>query len=127
MAESWTNSDSSLGGWYPEADMETPLFGEAVKVGHDTYKYSIIGYAFQKLQGDRGELQYISGAVGSFRIIDCDTIEIFDRYLTLYGPEQDKDGDGFPDSDEEPSVCLGPFPGEVEARKRMPFLEPCVP
>jgi hypothetical protein len=125
MAESWTNSDSSLGGWYPEADMESPLFGEAVKVGPDTYKYSIMGYAFKKLQGDRGELQYISGAVGSFRIVDCDTIETFDCYLTLYGPEQDKDGDGFPDSDEKPQVCFGPSSGQ--ARKRMPFMEPCEP
>jgi hypothetical protein len=125
MVERWTNSDSSLGGMFPEADMESPLFGEAVKVGHDTYKFSIMGYAFKKLQGDRGELQYISATAGSLRIIDCDTIEIFDVYLMLYGAEQDKDGDGFADSDEKPNICHGPFPGE--ARKRVPLMEPCVP
>ncbi len=125
MVERWTNSDSSLGGMFPEADMESPLFGEAVKVGHDTYKFSIMGYAFKKLQGDRGELQYISATAGSLRIIDCDTIEIFDLYLSLYGAEQDKDGDGFADSDEKPQICFGPSSGET--RKRVPFMEPCVP
>ena len=115
----WPNSDPS---W---ADIETPQFGEAVKVGHDTYKFSITGWMFKKLPADRGELESIIVMVGSFRIIDCDTIELFDVYLMLYGAEQDKDGDGFPDSDEKPNICHGPFPGE--ARKRIPFLESCEP
>jgi hypothetical protein len=117
MEESWPNSDPS---W---ADIETPLRGEAVKVGHDTYKFSIMGYMFKKLQAGRGELESIVGQVGSFRIIDCDTIETFDVYVSMYGPEQDKDGDGFPDSDETPNNSFG-GPGPSETRKRIPFMEP---
>jgi len=120
MVERWPNSDPS---W---ADIETPNFGEAVKVGHDTYKFSLTGYMFKKLQAGRGELESIVGVAGSFRIIDCDTIEIFDSYVSMYGPEQDKDGDGFADSDEKPNMCFG-GPGPAETRKRIPFMEPCVP
>ena len=117
MVERWPNSDPS---W---ADIETPNFGEAVKVGHDTYKFSIMGYMFKKLQAGRGELESIVGQVGSFRIIDCDTIETFDVYVSMYGPEQDKDGDGFPDSDETPNNSFG-GPGPSDTRKRIPPMEP---
>jgi len=120
MVERWPNSDPS---W---ADIETPQFGKAVKVGPDTYKFSITGYMFKKFQVGRGELQSIVGTTGSFRIIDCDTIEIFDRYVSMYGAEQDKDGDGFPDSDEKPNMCFGE-PGPSDTRKRIPFMEPCEP
>ena len=120
MIERWPNSDPS---W---ADIETPNFGEAVKVGHDTYKYSIMGYMFKKFEVGRGELESIVVIVGSFRIIDCDTIETFDVYTSLYGADQDKDGDGFPDSDEKPNICFGE-PGPSATRKRIPFMEPCVP
>ena len=117
MVERWPNSDPS---W---ADIETPQFGEAVKVGHDTYKFSITGYMFKKFEVGRGELESIVGTTGSFRIIDCDTIEISDRYISMYGPEQDKDGDGLPDSDEEPNNRWG-GPGPSDTRKRIPFMEP---
>jgi hypothetical protein len=120
MVERWPNSDPS---W---ADIETPQFGEAAKVGHDTYKFSITGYMFKKLQVGRGELESIVATAGSFRIIDCDTIEIVDRYVSIYGPEQDKDGDGLPDSDEKPNNCFG-GPGPSDTRKRIPFMDPCVP
>lgn len=120
MVERWPNTDPSFG------DIQTPMFGEAVKIGHDTYKFSTIGYSFKKLQAGRGELESIFGIVGSFRIIDCDTIETFDVYTSGYGPEQDKDGDGFPDSDEKPNSCFG-GPGPSETRKRIPFMEPCEP
>ncbi len=117
MVERWPNSAPGFG------DIQTPLYGEAVKVGHDTYKFSTMEYTFKKLQADRGELESIIGMVGSFRIIDCDTIETFDVYISMYGPEQDKDGDGFPDSDEKPNSSFG-GPGPSETRKRMPFMEP---
>ena len=120
MVERWPNSDPS---W---ADIETPNFGEAVKVGPDTYKFSLTGWMFKKLQVGRGELESFVGTVGSFRIIDCDTIEIFDRYVSVHGPEQDKDGDGFPDSDEKPNTSFG-GPGPSDTRKRIPSMEPSEP
>ena len=120
MVERWPNSDPS---W---ADIETPQFGEAVKVGHDTYKFSITGWMFKKLEVGRGELESIVATAGSLRVIDCDTIETFDVYTSMYGPEQDKDGDGFPDSDETPNACFG-APGPSDTRKRIPFMEPSVP
>jgi len=120
MIERWPNSAP---GW---GDIQTPLYGEAVKVGPDTYKFSVMEYTFKELPADRGELESIIVMVGSFRIIDCDTIETFDVYMSMYGPEQDKDGDGFPDSDETPDSCFG-GPGPSETRKRMPMMEPCVP
>ncbi|MFC1765345.1 hypothetical protein ACFL6U_25155 [Planctomycetota bacterium] len=118
MIERWPNSAP---GW---GDIQTPMYGEAVKVGHDTYKFSTIEYTFKKLPADRGELESIIVMVGSLRVIDCDTIETFDVYISVYGPEQDKDGDGFPDSDEKPNMCLG-GPGPSETRKRVPMMEPC--
>jgi hypothetical protein len=120
MIERWPNSDPS---W---ADIETPNFGEAVKVGPDTYKFSLTGWMFKKFQVGRGELESMIVMAGSFRIIDCDTIEIFDQYISMYGPEQDKDGDGLPDSDEEPNNRWG-GPGPSGTRKRIPFMEPSEP
>jgi len=120
MIERWPNSAP---GW---GDIQTPMYGEAVKVGHDTYKFSTIEYTFNELPADRGELRSIIVMVGSLRLIDCDTIETFDVYISVYGPEQDKDGDGFPDSDEKPNMCLG-GPGPSETRKRIPSMEPCEP
>jgi hypothetical protein len=120
MIERWPNTDPAWG------DIQTPLYGEAVKVGPDSYKFSTMEYTFKKLQAGRGELESIIVMVGSLRVIDCDTIETFDVYTSLYGPEQDKDGDGFPDSDEEPNTCFGD-PGSQATRKRIPFMEPCVP
>ena len=117
MIERWPNSAPGFG------DIQTPLYGEAVKVGHDTYKFSTMEYTFKKLQAGRGELESIIVSVGSFRVIDCDTIETFDVYISIYGPEQDKDGDGFPDSDEKPNTSFG-GPGPSETRKRIPFMEP---
>ena len=117
MIERWPNSAP---GW---GDIQTPLYGKAVKVGHDTYKFSTMGYTFKELPADRGELESIIVTVGSLRVIDCDTIETFDVYTSVYGPEQDKDGDGFPDSDEKPNTSFG-GPGPSETRKRMPFMEP---
>ena len=114
MIERWPNSAPGFG------DIQTPLYGKAVKVGHDTYKFSTMEYTFKKLQAGRGELESIIGMVGSFRVIDCDTIETFDVYTSIYGPEQDKDGD------EKPDRCFG-GPGPSEARKRIPFMEPCEP
>lgn len=120
MVEDWPNSDPAWG------DIQTPYYGEAVKAGHDTYNYSIMGYTFKKLQAGRGELESIIVMAGSLRIVDCDTIETFDVYTSIYGPEQDKDGDGFPDSDETPNTCFG-GPGVADTRKRIPFMEPCEP
>jgi len=117
MVEDWPNSAP---GW---GDIQTAYYGEAVKVGHDTYKFSTMGYTFKELPADRGELESIIVTVGSFRVIDCDTIETFDVYTSVYGPEQDKDGDGFPDSDETPNNSFG-GPGPKETRKRIPFMEP---
>jgi hypothetical protein len=117
MVEDWPNSAPGFG------DIQTPLYGEAVKIGHDTYKFSTMEWTFKKLPADRGELESIIGMVGSFRVIDCDTIETFDVYISIYGPEQDKDGDGFPDSDETPNTSFG-GPGPSETRKRIPFMEP---
>ena len=120
MIERWPNSAP---GW---GDIQTPLYGEAVKVGHDTYKFSTIEYTFKELPADRGELESIIVMLGFLRLIDCDTIETFDVYMSMYGPEQDKDGDGFPDSDEKPNTCFG-GPGPSETRKRIPMMEPCEP
>ncbi|MHC4702657.1 MAG: hypothetical protein ACYTFQ_19005 [Planctomycetota bacterium] len=104
-------------------DIQTPYYGEAVKVGHDTYKFSLMGYIFKKLPVERGELESTVVMAGSFRIIDCDTIETFDVDIPIYGPEHDKDGDGFPDSDETPNTNFGSS-GPRDTRKRIPFMEP---
>ncbi len=81
-----------------------------------------IGYGGKKVHGDRGEIQLIWGSVGSLRIIDADTIEVFDAYVVAYTGSQDKNLDGLPDSDEEPFLCTGPF---ADNRKRVTLMAPC--
>jgi hypothetical protein len=126
MVEEWVNGDSTFGGMFPEADMTASFtVGEAVRTGHDTYSFSVIGYGGRKLQGDRAEIQFIWGEVGSLRIVDCDTIEATDVYVMLYNADQDKDLDGLPDEDESPALCMGPFSSDV--KKRMRLMAPCEP
>jgi len=123
MVEEWVNGDSTFMGMFPEADMTASFtMGEAVRTGYDTYKYNVIGYGGKKVHGDRGEIQFIWGEVGSLRIIDSDTIEMFDVYVVAYAASQDKNLDGLPDSDEEPFLCIGPF---VDNRKRVTLMAPC--
>ena len=123
MVEEWVNGDSTFMGMFPEADMAASfVMGEAVKTGHDTYKFSVIGYNGKKVHGDRGVIQLIWGEVGSLRIIDSDTIETFDLYVVAYTGAQDKDLDGLPDSDEEPILCIGPFADDM---KRVALTSPC--
>ncbi len=124
MTEQWANADQTLLGMFPEADWASDMGGEAVRTGHDTYKFTILGYGGKKVPGDRGELQYIWSTVGSLRIVNCDTIETFDTYAMVYLAHQDKDKDGLPDEDEKPIFCMGPL-GELRNRVRM--LKPCTP
>ncbi len=121
----YVNGDPTWLGMYPEADNQSDLVGEAMKTGLNTYEYRIIGYGFKTQPANRGQLQYIFVSNGTITLIDRDTRQATDVYLTLFSADKDvAPADGFPDEGAEPDLCIGPVGGVV---KRVQMLPPCVP
>ncbi len=123
--QQWINADPTFLSIFPEADNQSPLVGEVVKTGRNTYEYTIIGYGFKTLPANRGQLKYIWVSNGITTLIDRNTRQNSDIYISLYGPDKDVNpADGFPDEGAEPDLCLGPMGGVM---KRVPLMPPCVP
>jgi len=123
--QQFVNADPTFLSLYPEADHQSDLVGEAVKTGRNTYEYTIIGYGYKSQPANRGKLIYIWVSHGTATLVDRDTMEDTDIYLSLYGPDKDVNpADGFPDEGAEPDFCLGPMGGVM---KRVQLMPPCVP
>jgi len=123
--QQFVNTDPTFLSIFPEADNQSHLVGEAVKTGLNTYEYTIIGYGFKTLPADRGQLKYIWVSNGITTLIDRNTRQNSDIYISLYGPDKDVNpADGLPDEGAEPDLCLGPMGGVF---KRVPLMPPCVP
>jgi len=123
--QQFVNTDPTFLSIFPEADNQSHLVGEVVKTGRNTYEYTIMGYGFKNQPANRGQLKYIWVSNGITTLIDRNTRQNSDIYISLYGPDKDVNpADGFPDEDAEPDLCLGPMGGVM---KRVQLMPPCVP
>ncbi len=123
--QQFVNTDPTFLSMFPEADNQSHLIGEAVKTGRNTYEFTIIGYGFKTLPADRGQLKYIWVSSGNTTLIDRNTRQDTDLYISVYGPDADVNpADGLPDEGAEPDLCWGPFGG---VKNRVPLMPPCVP
>jgi hypothetical protein len=108
-------------GNFPEADHETDWIGQTVKTGANTFASTVMSYGSKKVEDQPlSEIVYMSIMYGTGRLVDADTIEAEGTHA-VYLPDQDSDGDGFPDGDQEPIAC---FPYTVTC-KRIRVIPPC--
>ena len=92
---------------FAEADRMTDLYGEAVKTGPGTYDISLMGYAVNEREADRGEVLFMWTIVGT---MTCEDDVITDSVIFgVYGADQDSDKDGLPDEGAETIFCNEDF------------------
>jgi hypothetical protein len=99
--------DPTLGGMFPDAtfDLTGPARGSGVRTGPTAFKFKIISWAVNVIDGIRSEVAYIRINSGVVHFPDCETQEVV-MSVSYFLPEQDADGDGIPDEGEEPFLVL---------------------
>lgn len=114
--------DPTLGGGFPEADRETDWIGTTVQTGWNSFESTVVRYGTKKVEDQpQPQIVYIMVMYGSGRLVDLNTIEAGGT-TAIFLPEQDADGDGFPDEGEVPIWC-GPY--TLTSCKRVQIMPPC--
>lgn len=111
----------SVWGNFPEATKKADMVGMAVKTGPTTSKGTLIGYGVKAGELEE-EVVYIQVASYEATLVDENTLEL-SATQSFYLPEQDADGDGFPDEGQLPVLCT---PYTVPCR-RVTLVPMCVP
>lgn len=108
-------------GHFPKADYLSDAAGQLVKTGPNTFEYSGISYGLKKAEDPMSlqEILYIWVDWGTGQSIDRNTLAA-EGTIDLFLPEQDADGDGFPDEGQEP---YGSWP-YVWSAKRVGLMLP---
>lgn len=108
--------DPTLGGMFPEATSYSDAVGMGVRTGHNTWDITVMRY------GANGPKKvYIVVMSGVETYTDDASVQEATFTAAIYLAEQDKDGDGWPDEDESPQMCL-PL---TLTSPRMPILPMC--
>jgi hypothetical protein len=107
-----------------EVDYMTDIVGNMVRTGPNTWAFTAICHGTKKVEGQPNpEMVYIAVFQGTSTYTEDGNTETNEGTIALYFPEQDVDGDGFPDEGQEPAFC-GPVP--PVPCTRLPVLSPCV-
>jgi len=111
-------------GAFPEATKKTDMMGMEVKTGPTTSKGTMIGYGVEAGELEE-EVVYIEVCSYEATVIDENTLT-YTATQSFYLPEQDADGDGFPDEGQLPVLCT---PYSVPSRRvtLVPMCEPTPP
>jgi len=111
--------DHTLGSAFPDVVSASDTVGMGIRTGPNTWRVTLIRHATDGAAG----LQYMALITGDFEFPD--DASGLERKCTwaLYLPEQDKDGDGWPDEDETPMICM-PDEGLMPRMKMLPMCEP---
>jgi N-acetylneuraminic acid mutarotase len=111
----------SVWGNFPEATKKTDMVGMAEKIEPITAKGTLMGYGVKEGELEE-ELIYIQVASFEATLVDENTLELT-ATQSFYLPEQDADGDGFPDEGQLPILCT---PYTVPSRRvtLVPMCEP---
>jgi len=108
-------------GAFPQANALSQMIGVGEKTGPTTFRNTLVHYGL-KTGGVQDELVYI--AVTSVEgTVDNEGRTEFSATQSFYLPQQDADGDGFPDKGQKPVLCA-PYTGKSTPTKQMPM---CVP
>jgi hypothetical protein len=107
-----------------EADHMTDFVGNAVRTGPNTWEGTAISCGTKKVEGQANpEMVWIAVWTGTTTLSDGGNTDISEGMFALYMPEQDTDGDAFPDEGQEPVWCGF----HTNVARRLPMLAPCVP
>ena len=108
--------DPTLGGMFPEATNYSDAVGMGVRTGPNTWDMTVMRY------GSNGAKKiYIVVMSGTETYTDDADVQEATFTTAIFLAEQDKDGDGWPDEDEAPQMCI---PFELTS-KRMSILPMC--
>jgi hypothetical protein len=96
-----------------------------IRTGPNTWDYTGIAYGTKNVEGQgMPEILYVGVVQGTVTSTEDGNAMTTDGNFALYMPEQDVDGDGFPDADQEPVWCSPPGGFTIT---RMPIMAPCIP
>jgi hypothetical protein len=112
-------ADPTLGGMFPEADNRRSAPGRGVRIGPKTWHVTWIQYGSKGL-----ELQYMILYCAHETFSDDGETMFMEYTYEGYLPEQDADGDGFPDEGEVPFRASS---GGSTTLKRIPLRPLYVP
>jgi hypothetical protein len=108
--------DPTLGGMFPEATGYSDAVGMGRRTGVNTWDVTVMRY------GSNGAKKvYIVVMSGEEAYTDDGSVQEATFTAAIFLAEQDKDGDGWPDDDEAPQMCL-PL---ALTSSRMPVLPMC--
>jgi hypothetical protein len=113
------NMNHTLGGMFPEAVAASDMIGNGIRTGPNTWRVTIIRY----VTDGAVKVIYMAVITGDFTFSDDASVLERNGTWALYLPEQDKDGDGWPDDDETPMLCV-PDEGQMPRMKILPMQEP---
>lgn len=116
------NSNPTSFGMFPEAESGSDWVTHTVWAGRDRLKTTALAYSTKMGEGPVAEIVSISIAHVDWTLTGPDTNE-GNAVQSIYLPEQDADGDGFPDEGEAPVNCM-PF---TFTSRRLAMWPPCVP
>lgn len=113
------NMNHTLGGMFPEAVAASDMIGNGIRTGPNTWRVTIIRY----VTDGAVKVIYMAVITGDFTFSDDASVLERNGTWALYLPEQDKDGDGWPDDDETPMLCV-PDEGQMPRMGILPMQEP---
>lgn len=108
-------------GIFPESEAATNYVGQVEKTGENTFTATFQKYATRKGNTPVAEIVFIEVANMEGRLVDMDTMEGH-ATVAVFMPEQDADGDGFPDPSEEPAM-VQEFAAKAKRQKLVPTYE----
>ena len=133
------NLDPTTGGMFPDANRASESMATYVKIGPETYQFTMITYLMKSPPPgvfERDQILYFFTMNGKAKCLDANTMKLtgtvsnwsnVDRPDLVFPPfgiygvhDQDKDDDGLPDAGEVPIVS---YPFEVTF-KRLPQMRP---
>ena len=129
----WVNPTGNLFGLFPDAEKSPPYVGMNVRTGENTYSFTVMSH-LMKVAEPFDTITWISIPSGNLEMVGPDTFNL-SCVISFYSaiehsghalgdlPDQDKDGDGFPDEGEEAVFCI-PLTG---VGKRVPLMPPDEP
>jgi hypothetical protein len=108
-------------GLFDDLEFMSPLVGEVVMTGPDTGVFSCVWYGL-KSGFPFDEVVFIGVNSGEIQFTGPGKTEIT-HHLAFYAPTSDADGDGIPDPDQAPALCLP----STSIDTRLGLLPPCTP